>query len=156
MKKPAKILLLVASVWPFIYGIIFFIIMLSTISSMPLHGRPDAGAFEDMFRFIIPLHLLTMLDVLGLTIFYMVNVFRNDRVVKDKKALWAAVLFLGNVIAFPVYWYYYIWPEKNAPLDAARDRKSLYYTDPAHWVNDATRNEDRRDYAPPPDPPDWR
>ena len=67
----------------------------------------------------------------------------------------AAVLFLGNVIAFPVYWYYYIWPEKDAPL-AARDRKSLYYTDPAHWVNHATTNENKGDYVPPPAPPDWR
>ncbi len=61
------------------------------------------------FLIILPLHLLTMLSVLALTVFYIVNVFRNDRVEKDKKALWAVVIFLGHVIAMPVYWYFYIW-----------------------------------------------
>lgn len=36
--------------------------------------------------------------IMGLTVFYMVNVFRNDRVEKDKKVLWAVVLFMGNMI----------------------------------------------------------
>jgi hypothetical protein len=44
---------------------------------------------------------------------YVVNVFKNDHVSKDKKALWAVVLFLGNVIAMPVYWYLYIWKEDD-------------------------------------------
>jgi hypothetical protein len=44
---------------------------------------------------------------------YIVNVFKNDRVSKDKKALWVVVLFLGNMIAMPVYWYLYIWEEDD-------------------------------------------
>lgn len=164
MKKTGKVLLLLAGLWPFISMIIFFVVMSSTVSSMPLHGRPDVRAFEDMFRYIIPLQVLTMLDVLGLTIFYMINVFRNDRVAKDKKALvakdkkalWAVVLFLGNTFAFPFYWYFYIWPEKDGSIDALSERKSLYYTDPARWANTAATNERRAEYVPPPEPPDWR
>lgn len=156
MKKPAKILLLIATIWPFIYGIIFFIIMFSTLSSMPVNGPPDAGAFGEIFRVIIPLHLLTMLEVLGLMIFYIVNIFRNDRVVKDKKALWAVVIFLGNVMTMPVYWYLYIWKEENDSPTGQEERRSLYSADPARWVNDATVNEGSKEYVPPPEPPNWR
>jgi cytosine/uracil/thiamine/allantoin permease len=56
-----------------------------------------------------------MLAVIALMVFYIVNVFRNDRVDKDKKALWAVVLFMGNMIAMPIYWYLYIWRETPAP-----------------------------------------
>ncbi len=41
--------------------------------------------------------------MLGLTVFYIVHVFRTDRVPADKKALWAVVLFLGNLLAMPFY-----------------------------------------------------
>jgi type II secretory pathway component PulM len=38
-----------------------------------------------------------------------VDVFQSNRVSADKKALWAVVLFLGNIFAMPVYWYLYLW-----------------------------------------------
>ena len=28
---------------------------------------------------------------------------------KDKKALWIALLFFGNVLVIPFFWYHYIW-----------------------------------------------
>jgi multisubunit Na+/H+ antiporter MnhB subunit len=53
--------------------------------------------------------------VLGATVIYIINVFGNDRVEKDKKALWAVVLFLGSILAMVVYWYLYIWRQTPAP-----------------------------------------
>ena len=36
---------------------------------------------------------------------------------QDKKALWAVVIFMGNALAMPVYWYLYIWkPLRHEPL----------------------------------------
>jgi hypothetical protein len=155
MKKTTKILLAIASVLPFLYLIIFFVVMLSAFPLGRFDSRADIGTFENIFKIILPLHILAMLLITGLTIFYMVNVFRNDRVHKDKKALWAVVLFLGNVIAFPVYWYYYIWPEGNDTFAASNVRGALGDADAFNSVNDATK-EGRREYAPPPQPPDWR
>ncbi len=35
---------------------------------------------------------------------------REAQVVEgDKRAVWAVVLFLGNLVAMPVYWYTHIW-----------------------------------------------
>jgi hypothetical protein len=48
----------------------------------------------------------------GLIAFYIVFLFKTDRVPQDKKALWAAVIFLGNMVAMPVFFYFYVWPEQ--------------------------------------------
>lgn len=42
---------------------------------------------------------------------YIGHVFKNPAIAADKRALWAVVLFFGNVIAMPVYWFLYVWRE---------------------------------------------
>ena len=155
MKKTTKILLAIASVLPFLYIIFFFVFMLSAFPLGRFDSRADMDTFENIFRVILPLHILAMLLITGLTIFYMVNVFRNDRVHKDKKALWAVVLFLGNVIAFPVYWYYYIWPEGDDKSEASDMKRALGGADAFRSANDEVK-EGHREYVSPPQPPDWR
>lgn len=50
-----------------------------------------------------------MVLVVGLLIYYIRHLFKTKLVPNDMKALWAVVLFLGNMIAMPVFWYHYIW-----------------------------------------------
>jgi len=70
---------------------------------------------------IFPLHFLTMLELFALLVIYIVHLFNTHRVPQDKKALWAVVLFLGNMIAMPIYWYLYIWkePKQSTPEQGA-------------------------------------
>src|SRR6185369_4576249 len=107
MEKPGKVALGAATLWPFLYMVIFFGFIFSSILFSPGTGP----GFSAMFAVIFALHIFTMLLIMGLSIFYIVDVFRNNRVDKDKKALWAVVIFLGNMIAMPIYWYLYIWKE---------------------------------------------
>ena len=116
MKKPTKVLLGLATLWPFFYLILFFVVIFSTIVFVPGSGEPGP---PPLIALILPLHLFTMLASLALMVFYIVNVFRNDRVDKDKKGLWAVVLFMGNMIAMPIYWYLYIWREPPGADPAA-------------------------------------
>jgi hypothetical protein len=151
MKKPTKVLLGLASLWPLLYMIFFFVFIFFSIFFISSSGDPGSGP-PFFFFLIFPLHLLTMVLIMALTVFYIVNVFRNERVDKDKKALWAIVLFMGNMIAMPIYWYLYIWKEPDslpAPL-------SLGSADTSAWANDASRSRSRQEYVPPPEPPDWR
>ena len=112
MNKPTKILLALATLWPFFYLILFFAVVFSTVVFMPGTGEPGP---PPLIALILPLHLFTMLAGIALIVFYIVNVFRNDRVDKDKKVLWAVVLFMGSMIAMPIYWYLYIWRERPTP-----------------------------------------
>lgn len=63
------------------------------------------------FKILFALHLLTMLWVIGLMAFYMIYLFRTDRIAQDRKALWAIVLFMGNMIAMPIFFMVYVWPD---------------------------------------------
>src|SRR5438876_9506601 len=113
MSKPSKILLRVTTVWPLVYMLLFIVVMLAIIwSTGSEKGEASSGAIL-WIRILPCIHLLTMLWVLLLLIFYIVNVFRNERVPADKKTLWAVVLFLGNIIAMPVYWYHYVWRDNG-------------------------------------------
>jgi hypothetical protein len=83
----------------------------------------------------------------------MVNVFRNDQVEKDKKVLWAVVIFMGNMIAMPIYWYLYIW--KDVPPGSLPSHSSLGSAGTSAWANDASA-ANREQYVPPTQPPNWR
>jgi hypothetical protein len=151
MKKSSKILVGIATLWPFLYMVFFFLVVFSSVFFMNSSRGPESGP-PLLFLVIFPLHLLTMLGIIGLSIFYIVNVFRNDRVDKDKKVLWAVVLFLGNMIAMPIYWYLYIWKEPGivpTPLP-------LNSGDTSAWVNNANTSAKQTHYAPPPEMPNWR
>jgi hypothetical protein len=52
-----------------------------------------------------------MLLSFALTGVYVFHVYRSDRVEQDRKVLWVVILFFGNMIAFPIYWYFYLWRE---------------------------------------------
>jgi hypothetical protein len=151
MKKPTKVLIGLATLWPFLYVMLFFMFMLSSVFFLPSEG-PESGPPVG-FMILFALHLLTMLGIMALTVFYMVNVFRNERVDKDKKVLWAVVLFMGSMIAMPIYWYLYIWKEPALSLPGPA---SLNSGDPNVWVNNAKASTEQQQYVPPSQPPDWR
>jgi hypothetical protein len=122
MSRTSKIALGIATLWPIAYMLLFLGFMLymvlfslrATQGSLPPSGLPAGIAT------IFVLHLLTILWIWVLIGIYIVHLFKTDRVPKDQKALWAVVLFLGNMYAMPVYWYLYIWREPD-PDDAGSE-----------------------------------
>lgn len=151
MTKPTKILLGLATLWPFFYMLLFFIFVFSSVLFLSSPGSESGEPIAFVTLFV--LHLITMFWSLALTVFYIVNVFRNERVDKDKKVLWAVVLFMGNMIAMPVYWYLYFWKEPALSLSGPA---ALGSGDPNVWVNDAKASSEQHQYVPPPEPPNWR
>lgn len=111
MKKTTKIILGIATLWPILYMVIFFVFIFSWIFIFSQKEAPSPSGPPIEFLVIFGLHFLTILWIFVLLIIYIVNVFKNDRVAKDKKALWVVVLFLGTMVAMPIYWYLYIWRE---------------------------------------------
>ncbi|GBC79131.1 hypothetical protein EG19_06335 [Thermoanaerobaculum aquaticum] len=108
MSKGKAIVLAVFTLWPFLYMFLFFATIVILITSAAAKPQPS----QDMpllFGGIFIMHIATMLEIMGLLVVYIVHLFKTDRVPQDQKALWAVVIFLGNVLAMPVYWYLYIW-----------------------------------------------
>ena len=151
MQKPTKLFLGVATLWPIVYVFLFFVFIFSTILSGPETGE----AFGRKFALIFGLHLLTMLIIMALTVFYIVDIFRNNRVSKDQKALWAIVIFLGNAIAMPIYWYLYLWKEPS--VASSFPPGQLNSPDTSSWTSDVKASRPaEKEYVPPSQPPNWR
>ena len=155
MKKSNKVLLGIATIWPFIYIVLFMAFMLSTFFFMR-GGAAEGGIVPGVMVAVFALHFLTIVWVWALIAFYMVNVFRNDRVDKDKKVLWAVVLFMGNMLVMPVYWYLYIWREDGVPSATSNAPRALNNAEGYNWAAQAASNQRDKEYVPPSQPPNWR
>lgn len=126
MNRRKAVVLGVLTAWPFFYMILFMCMVLGMMMS-GLSGERTSSEPPIILLIIVPLHLLTMLEMFALLVIYIVHVFKTDRISQEQKALWAVVLFLGSMIAMPVYWYLYIWKKPKTSLpepphagDAAR------------------------------------
>ena len=87
---------------PLAYMLFFFLVIFFLTFGA---GNPSDRSVTSIFV----LHVLVIVLVWMLIPFYIWQLFKSDLVPNDKKALWAVVLFLGNMIAMPVFWYIYIW-----------------------------------------------
>lgn len=153
MQKSTKVLLGIATFWPIAYMVLFFVFIFSAILFSG-GGGGDSG-IQPAFALVFALHLLTMLLIMALTVFYIVDIFKNNRVEKDKKALWAIVIFMGNAIAMPIYWYLYFWKEPAVPNTFAPAQ--LGSAETASWTSEArSSRQESQPFVPPRQPPDWR
>lgn len=48
--------------------------------------------------------------IFGLLAIYLIHVLQNDKLDKDTRLLWAILIFVGSMIAMPIYFYKYILP----------------------------------------------
>lgn len=104
LSRPMALLLGLLSAWPFVYFVGFMAAMAVTLTS-------SGGPFGDpsSFGVIFVLHLLTTVLSMGLLVFYVTHAFKTPRIAQDQRVLWLLVLFMGNMLAFPIYWYLHVW-----------------------------------------------
>lgn len=55
----------------------------------------------------------------ALLAYFVLFIFRSDRVRAEHKALWAIVLFMGNAIGFPLFWFVYFWRDAENLAEGA-------------------------------------
>jgi|SRR5687768_13979739 len=111
VSRPLAAVLGLVTLWPPVYFVAFIGFMFTTVF------WPEPQGFDRVFEAVFVAHLLTMLIIMGLLAFYVVHLFKNETLRDDRRVLWAVVLFMGNVFAFPVYWYLHVW---QAPPRGAR------------------------------------
>jgi hypothetical protein len=61
--------------------------------------------------------MLAMASFPTLFVYYVVHAHRNKNLTKEKKNLWTGLLFFGNHLVYPVYWYLYIWREPRTSYE---------------------------------------
>jgi hypothetical protein len=117
MTKTKALVLGGCTIWPILYMFLFMGTMFSQVMVMNFGGRPPAGQISTVMKIILPLHLLTMVWIFVLIAIYIRHIFKTEEVRQDKMALWAVVIFCGNMIAMPVYWYLYIWKKLDCNIE---------------------------------------
>ena len=66
------------------------------------------------FERLVSLHLAMMALIMVLIVVYLVMAYRSPNIPNDKRTFWAVVLFMGNMFAFPVFWYLFVWRPRAA------------------------------------------
>jgi ATP-dependent Zn protease len=93
-------------------------------SGKPRVERVDeesGGTFPTLFPIgfiaLFVVHMFTILLIMALMAFYIVQVVKTDRLDQTMKILWTVLICMVAIGAMPVYWYLYIWrePAKAAP-----------------------------------------
>ncbi len=102
-----KVLLGLITIYPFVYLLFFMSFIFSTIFS--ISGNFNEEIMGGVFPIIFILHFLTIFVIIGLTIFYIIHAIKNESINKDMRLIWILVIFMGNMISMPIYWYIYIW-----------------------------------------------
>jgi uncharacterized membrane protein YphA (DoxX/SURF4 family) len=97
-----KIVLGIITLLPAVYCIFFMgVILFGLISTW----NPS----YEFTRALILLHFVCILLVICLLTFYIHNAYGNPNITAEQKTIWMAILFFGNVISMPVYWYHYVF-----------------------------------------------
>jgi hypothetical protein len=109
MTRSKAYFILFLSVWPFLYMVLFFVIVFGFVLTNINQPQQTSGPMPAAFVLVFILHFLTAFEIMGMIAYYIYHIFKTPHVPQDKKALWAVVIFLGNVMAMPIYWYLYIW-----------------------------------------------
>ena len=109
MQRRTKIVLGIVSVLPLAYMFVFIAAMAGFVFIG--FGESHNASAPLAFKIVMAVHLAVMAIMFALMIFYVVYLFRMTRQTEAQKILWALFLFIGNIIAFPVFFYLYIWRE---------------------------------------------
>jgi hypothetical protein len=111
LSKPAKFVVIGATVLMPLYLVLFMAEMFLTTGN-----NAGKSLIFEHFELFFLIHGLMMLLQFGLIAFYIVYLFKTQRVAPDQKALWAVVLFMGGPIAMPIFWYLHIWREPQVAV----------------------------------------
>jgi len=159
LKKSTKIWLGIATIWPIVYMLLFFVVIFSVVivgafnpdSPAPVDNSPASILFPIGFMGFFVLHMLTIMGMLALTVFYVIRVFKTEQLDQNMKIMWMLLFFFMGMIAQPLFWYLYIWRE------APGSSKDPQLVGPG-WQRPLAEAGSPREaeYFSPRPPPDWR
>lgn len=115
LSKRVKLLVGGLTVWPLVYMVLFFLFTATAgFWTGALEGESGEGS-PVLFVVVFLAHSFTIFLIFPLFIFYAVSIMRTDRVPKQWKALWAALLLIGSFVAMPIFFFRYVWPDEWPP-----------------------------------------
>jgi len=122
MTRLRKTITGIITILPLLYVAFFMFSVFSSIA-MEAGSKGESFIFKHFGAFAA-IHGLVMLLQIGLIIYYMVFIFRSSAVKQEMKVLWAVVIFMGNIIAMPIFWYIFFFKApRGEPILDQQDAK---------------------------------
>lgn len=107
-KHLAKISLLIITLWPMYYFLIFIPTRFQALLD-------DSMSFDDLTKW----HIFTMVSSLGLLVYYIGHLYKAKHLTANSKIIWTIGILTMGFLTMPIYWFKNIWPEhvtrKNKP-----------------------------------------
>ena len=100
---------------PAVYVFLFALLM-ARLMVWGATGDPRARTTPVPMTDLMWVHMSVMVLLIALETFYLLYLFRSDRVPPDQRAKWAVALLLVNVAALPLFFFFYVWPERAPAL----------------------------------------
>lgn len=110
MKKIIRLLLGFVTLLPIAYMGLFVCVIFDFHSNF----HSGSGPIDMNFAMIFSWHLTYAAVSILLMFYYVIHLFRTDRIKPEHKALWGVTLFGGMILALPFYWYWNIWKEPRS------------------------------------------
>lgn len=95
------------------------------------------GAISPDYTAVIAAAALFLLFTYGVMIALMVHLFRKGDTAGRFQLFWALMLFFGNIVSFPVYWYLHVWRGGDSPAAGKGRRvfmKALFFSPLALFI----------------------
>ena len=105
----------IAIIWGFftLLPVVTFFYTMYIFGENPIDPGENFKAWDIHFQQVKQIMFVSQGILFAVLMSYIVYLFRTKHVRQDKKALWAVVLFLGNFVAMPIFWYHYVWKPAN-------------------------------------------
>jgi len=123
VNRRQRILLGIATAWPFAYGILF------AVFAMPYLDAANAGseaAKDYLIQKFIPAmllpHTLALACLGSLVLYYIYYILKMPGVRAFSKIIWVFLLFFGHMLVIPVFWYLFIWRDSKKPAKPTTKR----------------------------------
>lgn len=106
--NPLRVPLGVLSIWPVVYIGLFFTFMVAAMAG------GGSEAMIDIFPVVMGVHAATAMLGMALVIGYGIHALTDRTLPTQERLLWGILLFVGNLLAVPAYWYLRIWRPSEA------------------------------------------
>lgn len=114
MERRKKLIWGIFSIWPICWMILFMCgALLLLMGTGFLESDEPAPILFIVMGFIMIFHFATIIEIWVMIILYLIRIIKDESIEQNNKILWVILIFIGNIIAMPIFWYLYIWKEKD-------------------------------------------
>lgn len=96
--------------------IIFWVSFIVSVVDAPYSASNDQEMTQGFIKFGIGIAVTALLSI-GLTIFYAVHAWRNQRMNESNRTAWLLINIFGGTIAHLIYFFMHITPKHAEPIE---------------------------------------